>query len=56
MRRQLELAVAAVCAYEALAILTGRFPTITTLCGRFPPLRAVIEGGLAAHLAPLEGR
>lgn len=43
-------AVAALCAYEVAAITTGRVPTITSLCERYPDLSKVMAAGLAMHL------
>lgn len=44
--------VAAVCTYETVAILTGRFPTITTLSHRHPIVGAAIVLALAIHFLP----
>jgi hypothetical protein len=41
--------VAALCAYETTAILTGRVPTITTLNRRHPVVGVVLVGALALH-------
>lgn len=41
--------VATVCAYEAVAITTGRVPTLTALDRRYPVVGAAIIGGLALH-------
>ena len=44
-----EAIVAALCAYETTAILTGRVPTITTLNRRHPVVGVVLVGALALH-------
>lgn len=46
----LKAAVALVCAYETESIVTGRTPTVSTLCGRHRWLTPLILGGLALHL------
>lgn len=46
----LHAGVAAVCAYETYAIVTGKVPTVSTLCGRHPALVPVILIGLGVHL------
>ena len=43
-------AVCICCTYEAFSIATGRTPTITKLCGRYPELSKVMVAGLAIHL------
>jgi hypothetical protein len=50
LEQALHHGVAAVCAYEAVAILTGRAPTITTLCGGHRWLAFAVVGGLSVHL------
>lgn len=47
----LKWAVAAVCAYEVLAITTDVVPTVSHHCYRRRWLAPVIVGGLAVHLA-----
>lgn len=42
-------AVAALCAWEAFAILTKRVPTITELGGRYRGVKPVIYVGLGFH-------
>lgn len=42
-------AVAALCAYEAVAICTGRVPTITALNRRWPVVGAALVTALAVH-------
>ena len=53
-RRRLELAgkgaVTALCAYEVTAILTGRLPTVSTLCRRRRWVEAALLAVLLAHL------
>lgn len=57
MRRRLSIpetpavkaVVAALCTYEALAICTGRVPTITTLNRRYPLIGVALVGALALH-------
>lgn len=46
----LRVAVGAACAWETVAIFTGRLPTISTLCGRHKLLVPIIIGGLTFHL------
>lgn len=41
--------VAALCTYEAVAILTGRVPTITALDRKWPVVGVVLVGALALH-------
>jgi hypothetical protein len=41
----------AICGYEAVAISTGRTPTVTALCGRYRPLAPALILALAVHLA-----
>lgn len=41
--------VAALCAYETTAIITGRVPTITALNHRHPLVGVVLVGALALH-------
>ena len=41
--------VAALCTYEAVAITTGRVPTITALDRRWPAVGVVLVGALALH-------
>lgn len=41
--------VAALCTYEAVAITTGRVPTITALNRRWPAVGAVLVTALAVH-------
>ena len=49
-------AVALVCAYEVVAIMTHKVPTISRLCARKPALIPAVLVGLAAHLVqPLVG-
>jgi hypothetical protein len=43
-------AVACLCLYEVGAITTGRVPTITAVCRRWPVLKVVLLGSLAVHL------
>lgn len=43
-------AVAAVCAYEVAALLTGRAPTVSNLCGRNRCAAPLVLVALAAHL------
>jgi hypothetical protein len=43
-------AVAALCAYEAGAIATGRVPAVTVLCGRYRLLGPALVLALAVHL------
>lgn len=43
--------VAAVCGFEIVAITTGRVPTVTELCRRYPALKPIILAAMAAHLA-----
>lgn len=43
-------AVAVICAYEVTAITSGKVPTVTELCRRYPDLSRVMVGGLAMHL------
>ena len=43
-------AFAAVCIFEASAILTRKHPTVSALCWRRRILVPVILGGLALHL------
>jgi len=47
---ELKWLVAGLCTFEVIAITTGRVPTITKLCERFPELRRVMVTGLAMHL------
>lgn len=47
MRRPVGVAIAS---YEAYAIWTGRAPTITALCRRFPWLRWAVVAWLVWHL------
>lgn len=42
-------AVAALCAYECVAITTGHVPTITALNRRWPAVGAVLVTALAVH-------
>lgn len=42
-------ALAALCAYEVVAVWTGRVPTITSHCGRWPLLGAGLVAALAVH-------
>lgn len=44
-------ALAILCAYEVVAIFTGRCPTITNLCGRRPILGIALVVAAAVHLA-----
>lgn len=48
--RHFTSAVALVCGYETLAILSRRLPTVSKLCARKPALIPAILGGLAVHL------
>lgn len=41
--------VAAVCGYEAAALVAGRGPTVTSLSRQSILFRAVVLGGLAYH-------
>lgn len=41
--------VAVLCGYEALAICTGRVPTITTLNRRHPAIGVALVGALVLH-------
>lgn len=50
MERAARLSVATACAYEAVAIATGRVPTISHLCAGHPWLAPVMVAALAAHL------
>jgi hypothetical protein len=52
----LKLPVGLICGYEALALSTGAFPTISAICARHRWLIPMVAGGLAAHLLamPLE--
>ena len=47
--RTTKAVVAALCAYETTAILTGRVPTITTLNRRHPVIGVALVGALALH-------
>lgn len=44
--------VGVVCTYEVCALSSGRTPTVSTLCQRYPWLAPVIVAGLAVHLKP----
>lgn len=49
--------VATACAYEVVAIVTDKVPTISEHCAQRPPLIPAVLGGLAVHLcAPLLGQ
>lgn len=50
VEQALHAGVATVCAYETYAIVTGKVPTVSTLCGRYPALVPVILIGLGVHL------
>ena len=41
------------CLWECGAILTGRYPTITALCERWPLLGDVLVDALDIHLHPV---
>lgn len=43
--------LAVLCAYEVMAVWTGRVPTITSHCGRHPWLGVAAVTALAVHLA-----
>ena len=44
-------AVSVVCAYEVVAVMSGRVPTVSAVCRRCHPwLGLVILGSLAVHL------
>lgn len=47
---ELKWAVLALCLYESFSIATGRTPTITKICERYPDLSKVMCAGLAMHL------
>ena len=47
--RATKACVAALCAYETAAIVSGRVPTITALNHRWPAVGAVLVGALALH-------
>jgi hypothetical protein len=49
-QRPLRFAVAAACAYETFAIVTGKVPTISTACTKYQWLAPLVLGGLTAHL------
>lgn len=44
-------ALAVVCLYEAGAIWSGRYPTITSLCAKYWWLAPVLVTALAVHFA-----
>jgi hypothetical protein len=61
----LKAATAGLCAYELGALATGRYPTLTELCGRYRGLGPLLVVALAVHLyrqpattqeAPLDDR
>lgn len=41
--------VVVLCAYECVAVTSGRVPTITALNRRWPAVGAVLVGALALH-------
>lgn len=47
---KLKWVTATLCTYETTAIITGRLPTISTLCARYPTLGGLFVGALAVHL------
>lgn len=47
--RETKALVVAICAYEIVAVTTGRLPTVTALTGRWPALGVAIVGALAVH-------
>jgi hypothetical protein len=47
--RATKAVVAALCAYESVAITTGRVPTITALNRRWPVVGVALVGALALH-------
>lgn len=46
--------VAAICAYEVVAIVTRKVPTVSRIARRYPVAGAVVLAGLARHFEPLE--
>lgn len=48
--RHLRAAVAAGCAYEVFALVSGRAPTISRLCRRHRVFEVVLLGVLVIHL------
>lgn len=47
--RATKAVVVGLCAWEVVAITTGRVPTITTLNRRWPAVGVVLVGALALH-------
>lgn len=52
----LRAAVAAVCAYEVVAITTRKVPTVSWVARRYPVTGAVVLAVLAKHFQPLDPR
>ena len=50
VEKHLRYPVAILCAYEVLAIMTNRVPTISKICVKQKILIPVLLGGLALHL------
>jgi hypothetical protein len=49
-QRNLKPVTAALCAYEAVAIFTGKVPTLSRLTARHPWLGPFLVAGFAAHI------
>lgn len=41
--------VGTICAYESIAIASGRLPTVTKIVHRYPVVGAVVLAGLSHH-------
>jgi hypothetical protein len=52
--RYLRAAVAAVCAYEVVAITTRKCPTVSRLTKRYPVLGTIVLAALARHFDPID--
>ena len=50
--RETKAVVALLCSYEALAIVSGRVPTITALHRRWPVVGCSLLTALAVHFLP----
>ena len=50
----LRAAVAAVCAYEVVAITTHKVPTVSWIVRRYPAIKPLVLGALAVHFQPLD--
>lgn len=50
----LKALVAVACAYEVVAITTGKLPTVTRITRRYPVVGVAVLAVLAKHFQPLE--